>query len=81
MKTLLNLGETLSKGQQKEIFGGQRRLVGFSDGECTTGGSCDPYGNGSDCPDLDHYCQGTTQVWVGSPTHGQWVYTGGVCTC
>jgi len=77
MKDLLKLGETLTRKQQQEIKGG-RRPVGFSDGECTTGGSCNPYGDGSDCPDLDHYCMGTHQ-------HGEIggvpVYLGGVCTC
>ncbi len=79
MKDLLKLGEALTRKQQQEIKGG-RRPVGISDGECTTGGSCDPYGNGSDCPDLDHYCVGTTYVIIGN-NNPQIYYTGGVCTC
>ena len=76
MKKLLKLGEELSRKQQREIKGG--RNLGFSDGECTTGGSCNPYGNGSDCPDLDHYCQGIYPEHI--PGTGI-VYLGGVCTC
>lgn len=78
MKNLLKLGEVLTKSQQKGIKGG--RNLGFSDGNCTTGGSCDPYGNGSDCPDLDHYCVGTTTVTIGL-NNPIVVFTGGVCTC
>lgn len=77
MKKLLRLGEELTRNQQKEIKGGLRP-VGFSDGECSTGGSCDPYGNGSDCPDLDHYCQGTHPHVL---PNGHIAYLGGVCTC
>lgn len=76
MKDLLKLGEELTRTQQKEIKGG-RRPVGISDGDCTTGGTCNPYGNGADCPDLDHYCSGTTYTIIG----GDIYYTGGVCTC
>ena len=76
MKDLLKLGEALTRKQQQEIKGG-RRPVGFSDGDCTTGGSCNPYGDGSDCTDLDHYCTGTTSVIIG----GEIYYTGGICTC
>lgn len=77
MKKLSKLGEELTQKQQKEIKGG-RRLVGFSDGECNTGGSCNPYGNGSDCPDLDHYCQG---IYPEILPNGTVAYLGGVCTC
>lgn len=79
MKDLLKLGEALTRKQQREIKGGGRP-VGFSDGDCTTGGSCDPYGDGSDCTDLDHYCVGIYPEPVpGMP--GGVAYLGGVCTC
>ncbi len=77
MKDLLKLGEELTRTQQQEIKGG-RRPVGFSDGNCTTGGSCNPYGNGADCPDLDHYCMGTHPHTL---PNGTIAYLGGVCTC
>ncbi|MEP0262831.1 hypothetical protein [Dokdonia sp.] len=77
MKKLLKLGEALTRAQQKEIKGGD---FGISDGECTTGGSCDPYGNGSDCPDLDHYCVGTTTTIIGFQRPRE-VFTAGICTC
>lgn len=56
MKNLLNLGKVLNKAEQKEVFGG-RRPVGISDGQCINGGSCNPYGDSSEC-EFDSYCQG-----------------------
>ena len=78
MKDLLKLGEELTRTQQQEIKGG--RNLGFSDGDCTTGGACDPYGNGGDCPDLDHYCVGTTTTIIGFNNPIE-IFTAGVCTC
>jgi len=54
-KSILNVGDALSKQEQKEIQGG---AFGFSDGECqTTGAYCTYQGFlGNDCPDLDELC-------------------------
>jgi len=76
MKNLLKLGEELTRTQQQEIKGGLRP-VGISDGDCTTGGSCDPYGDSSEC-ELDAVCQGTHSHTL---PNGHVAYFAGVCTC
>jgi len=54
-KSILNIGDALSKQEQKEIRGG---VIGLSDGECTPSGAFCMYQGflGNDCPDPDELC-------------------------
>jgi len=56
MKNLMNLGKTLNKNEQKEIFGGRKLFA-----ECVNNSDCDDGGDDGTYCCLDDMC------WVSQP--------------
>ncbi|WP_179020846.1 hypothetical protein [Winogradskyella forsetii] len=79
MKNLLNLGKALNKAEQKQIFGGNNKLIQYSDPcpsnmdpNCGGGGGGTGIPNSGTCQTDADCGMATVQVPVECPPNWQW---------